>query len=377
MNKPNAKTHLLEHSKAKVTLYGLYLEKYLNILSRVPSVEKIFIFDLMCGEGIYENGEKGSPIIALDKIKEHYSFNNSCPNITIWFNDLGESKLEPGLSKVARVERFKNELKLPKNVDVKFHQEDYAVISPKAINLIESTNKAKGLFFIDPYSYKIIKPEDIKVMLKSGKTEVLLWLPTNFMYRFAESALNSDFSGSEPLREFLLELFGTTPPEFKSKYDFVEKVANQFKVYLKNFGVFVDAFTLESDSKNVYGLFFFTSHIKGHETMVRARWELDENRGKGHTVDKSPTFSEILMSDYPIKLRNYIKDNNPTNHDMYRFGLENGFLPKHTNDILKRWGKERTVQVEIISLDGKPARSSYIEYDSKRRVRFKMTENRS
>jgi hypothetical protein len=62
---------------------------------------------------------------------------------------------------------------------------------------------------------------------------------------------------------------------------------------------------------------------------------------------------------------------------MYRFGLENGFLPKHTNDILKRWGKERTVQVEIISLDGKPARSSYIEYDSKRRVRFKMTENRS
>jgi hypothetical protein len=193
-------------------------------------------------------------------------------------------------------------------VEVKFCQEDYAAISPKAINLIESTNKAKGLFFIDPYSYKIIKPEDIKAMLKSGKTEVLLWLPTNFMYRFAESALNSDFSGSEPLREFLLELFETTPPEFKSKYDFVEKVADQFKVYLKDLGIFVDAFTLESDSKNVYGLFFFTSHIKGHETMVRARWELDENRGKGHTIDKSPTFSETLMSGYPIKLLNYIKD---------------------------------------------------------------------
>jgi hypothetical protein len=114
MNRPNTKTHLLEHSKAKVTLYGLYLEKYLNILSRVHSVEKIFIFDLMCGEGIYENGEKGSPIIALDKIKEHYNFNKSCPNITIWFNDLGESKIEPGLSKVARVKRFKDELKLPK-----------------------------------------------------------------------------------------------------------------------------------------------------------------------------------------------------------------------------------------------------------------------
>lgn len=374
MNKPNTKTHLLEHSKAKVTLYGLYLEKYLNILSRVSSVEKIFIFDLMCGEGIYENGEKGSPIIALDKIVEHYAFNNSCPNISVWFNDLGESKIEPGISKIARVERFKNLINLPRNVGVKFTQEDYASIFPKAIAQIESTNRAKGLFFVDPYSYKIIKPDDIKTMLKSGKTEVLLWLPTNFMYRFAETVMSSDFSGSEPLREFLLELFGATPPEFKSKYDFVEKVANQFKVYLKDFGIFVDAFTLESDSKNVYGLFFFTSNIKGHETMVRARWELDENRGKGHTIDKSPTFSETLMTGYPIKLMNYIKENRPTNHDIFRFGLENGFLPKHTNEILKRWKTEGIVQVEIISLDGKPARSSYLD-DPVRKVRFKIEKN--
>lgn len=193
MNKPNTKTHLLEHSKAKVTLYGLYLEKYLNILSRVSSVEKIFIFDLMCGEGIYENGEKGSPIIALDKIVEQYAFNNSCPNISVWFNDLGESKIEPGISKIARVERFKNQIKLPQNVEVKCTQEDYAAVFPKAIAKIENTNRAKGLFFVDPYSYKIIKPDDIKTMLKSGKTEVLLWLPTNFMYRFAESVMNSIF----------------------------------------------------------------------------------------------------------------------------------------------------------------------------------------
>src|SRR6266545_4179574 len=96
MNQLNPKTHLLEHSKAKVELYGLYLEKYLNILSRTPSVEKIFIFDLLCGEGIYEKGEKGRPIIALEKVKEHYVFNKlSCPNMTIWFNDIGMSEIEP------------------------------------------------------------------------------------------------------------------------------------------------------------------------------------------------------------------------------------------------------------------------------------------
>lgn len=108
--------------------------------------------------------------------------------------------------------------------------------------------------------------------------------------------------------------------------------------------------------------------------MVRARWELDENRGKGHTIDKSPTFSETLMTGYPIKLMNYIKENKPTNHDIFRFGLENGFLPKHTNEILKRWKIEGTVQVEIISLDGKPARSSYLD-DPVRKVRFTIEKN--
>ena len=376
MSQPKSKTHLLEHSKAKVTLYGLYLEKYLNILSRTPFVEKIFIFDLMCGEGIYENGEKGSPIIALEKIKEHYVFNNfSCPNITVWFNDLGESKIEPGTSKVARVERFREEFELPENIEIKVSQEDYTTISPKAISLVKRTNKAKGLFFIDPYSYKIIKPEDIKLIMEGGNTEVLLWLPTNFMYRFAEPAVASDFSGGEPLKDFITALFGKNPPDFKSKYDFIEKVTSQFKIYLKELGIFVDAFTLESDTKNVYGLFFFTSHIKGHETMVRARWELDENRGKGHTVDKSPSFSEVLLSGYPQKLMNYIKDNNPTNNDIYKFGLENGFLPKHTNEILKGWKREGEIKVETISMDGKPVKGSYIEYDSDRRVRFKISEN--
>jgi three-Cys-motif partner protein len=371
MHQPSPKTHLLEHSKAKVALYGLYLEKYLNILSRTPSVEKIFIFDLLCGEGIYENGEKGSPIIALEKVKEHYIHNNfSCPNMTIWFNDLGESEIERGIPKISRVESFKAEIELPFNVEIKFSQEDYATIYPKAINILKRTSRAKGLFFIDPYSYKIIKPEDIKQMLEGGRSEVLLWLPTNFMYRFADPAVTFDFPGSEPLREFLTVLFGNNPPDFKSKYDFIDKVTNQFKIYLKQLGTFVDSFTLESDTKNVYGLFFFTGHIKGHETMVRARWELDENRGRGHTIDKSPSFSEVQLSGYPQKLMKYIKENNPTNHDVYRYGLENGFLPKHTNEILRGWKKNS--EVEVISLDGKPVKGFYVEYDSSRHIRFSV-----
>ena len=212
MKQLDPKTHLLEHSEAKLKLYDTYLAKYLNILARTPYVEQIFIFDLLCGEGIYEKGEKGSPIMALETIKDHFFSNNrSCPNITIWFNDIGQSEIEHGVSKIDRVKRFGEKIYRPQNVDVEYRQEDYQELYPKAVQLVNRTYKAKGLFFIDPYGYKAIKPEDIRNMLEGNNTEVLLWLPASFMYRFANTVTRSDFKGGEPLKEFIIRIIRKKP----------------------------------------------------------------------------------------------------------------------------------------------------------------------
>ena len=77
MKSVNPKTSLLEHSEAKIELYGSYLSVYLNILHRAGFAKRIFVFDLFCGEGIYENDAKGSPIIALDCIRNHYYSNKN------------------------------------------------------------------------------------------------------------------------------------------------------------------------------------------------------------------------------------------------------------------------------------------------------------
>ncbi len=241
MNQLDPKTHLLEHSEAKLELYDTYLAKYLNILARTTYVDRIFIFDLLCGEGIYEMGEKGSPIMALETIKDHYYSNNrSCPNITIWFNDIGQSEIEHGVAKIDRVKRFGEKIYRPQNVNVEFFQEDYKSRYSKAIQLVNSTYRAKGLFFIDPYGYKAIKPEDIRKMLVGNNTEVLLWLPASFMYRFANTLTRSDFKGGEPLKDFIFALFGNNSPTFKSVYDFIEQITGSFRAYLRELEVFVD-----------------------------------------------------------------------------------------------------------------------------------------
>jgi three-Cys-motif partner protein len=372
MQQPDPKTHLLEHSEAKLKLYDTYLARYLSILARNPYVERIFLFDLLCGEGMYENGEKGSPIMALETVKDHYYSNNrSCPNITIWFNDIGQSEIEHGVSKIHRVRRYGEKIYLPKNVNVEYFQEDYKSLYSKAIQLVNTTNRSKGLFFIDPYGYKAIRPEDTRNMLKGNNTEVLLWLPASFMYRFANTVTRADFKGGEALREFIFALFGENPPIFNSVYDFIEQITESFRAFLRELGILVDTFTLERGGGNVYCLFFFTSHIKGYETMLSTKWDMDENRGKGHAIDRSLTFSEIQLSAYPQKLIAFITSAEyRTNAEIYRFGLENGFLPKHTNDVLREWKKEG--RCELISLDSKPVRGNYIEYNSPRRIGFKL-----
>lgn len=369
--KVDAKVTMKEHSKAKVELYGKYLSIYLNILSKVNSVERIYIFDLLCGEGLYQDGSKGSPLVTLQVIKNHYfSQGRICPNISIWLNDNGSSKIEKGIYKIQRVKRLCDEHFVPNNVELRFLQDDYEKIFPLALDAIRRSKGAKGLFFIDPYGYKSIKPTDIKNILESGNTEVLLFLPTSYMYRFAETSLRSSFPGSEPLQDLLKELFVSITPHFSSVYDFIDQIKGRFRYYLSDKNIFVDTFTIERDRQNVYCLFFFTSHTRGFEKMLETKWAMDSEQGRGFKIQRNtPLFSSIEVSGYTQKLEDLVsRTEHCTNQDLYYFGLEHGFLPKHTVEVLRGWKKEQ--RLDVISLDDKPARGFYIDYKPDRLVRF-------
>ncbi|MFZ1290259.1 MAG: three-Cys-motif partner protein TcmP [Melioribacteraceae bacterium] len=342
--KINAKTNRLEHSKAKVELYSTYLATFLNILSRVNFIDKIFIYDLMCGEGIYEDGGKGSPILTLETIKNHYFSNKKqCPDIEILFNDKDKSEIEKDKYKIERVQAAASTIFLPFNVDIKYSKEDYNKIFPRLIkNLREIENNNRILIFLDPYGYKEIKPEHIKEIIGNKKTELLLFLPISHMYRFCKKSLSKeDFPGGVPLEKFLLPLieFNTNLSIVKSVYDFIFQLKESFKGYLSEYNIFVETFTIERDSQNVYSLFFFTHHIRGFEKMLESKWKMDKQQGRGFRFnsDEDTFFSEVEMSDYVHKLKEFVSSNIKTNADLYLFGLENGFLPRDTNKVLKEW----------------------------------------
>ena len=91
--------------------------------------------------------------------------------------------------------------------------------------------------------------------------------------------------------------------------------------------------------------------------MLETKWKLDVNRGKGHTIEKTISFlSEMELSGYKQKLKDFISKDYRTNIEIYQFGLENGFLPKHSKSVLDEIKKN----LEIISLDTKSVAGYYI-----------------
>src|SRR5258706_5927378 len=271
MAKRDVKTNLLDHSEVKVRLLGKYLNRYLNIISNDGYTERIKIYDLFCGEGIYDNQREGSPLVILRAVKDMHFINvarsNKFPAIDCQFNDIDKNKVE----KVKKIVTEKS-LYYAQFGNIEYTFKDYQEEIKKLIALPKSKNH-KTFVFIDPYGYKHIKASDIKNLLLKGNAEVLLFLPTQFMYRF-------DANGTpEALVDFIEELV-----EYKNwkETDSIWQLIDQLKISFRNYlgtTFFVDNFTIQKDPNTVFCLFFFSSHIKGFEKMLEAKWEIDTEEG--------------------------------------------------------------------------------------------------
>lgn len=358
MIKKNVKTNLLNHSEAKVKLLSEYLKRYLNIISNDGYTEKINIYDLFCGQGLYEDGGEGSPLVALRKVKETYytkiaNSPNKLPKINCQFNDIDESKIS------ILKDAIKSKSLHYKNIgDIAFTSNDYQEEVNKLSESFSKFKNEKGFVFIDPYGYKDVKATHIKKLLDcKNKSEVLLWLPIQFMYRFSGSGM------PESLNNFISELEITDEiNNCRSVWDFIRTLKNGFQSYLGE-NYFVDNFSLKKEENTVFCLYFFTSHIKGFEKMLEAKWEIDSEQGRGweYLGNQPSLFFQDKTNELEEKLLEFLKTKR-FNKDVYEFTLRQGYLPKHTNQIFEEWQKNDTFEVYLLNGEKARKKSFYIRY---------------
>lgn len=368
--KKKSQVVMLDHSKAKVLLLQKYLEKYLNIIANDGYTEKINVFDLFCGEGIYENNGEGSPIAILRTLKDLHFINkakNKDIKVDLYFNDKDEFKIQKLTSVIEE-----KKLHYPDFGKITYRSKDYKEVIDRLSTYFQNLKNEKAFVFIDPYGYKEIRASELKKLLQSKKSEVLLFLPTQFMYRFDEKGT------PEALIQIIEELVDIKNWKVSNS---VHQFIDQFKEALKNYlgnDFFVDSFAIEKDPATVFCLFFFSSHIRGFEKMLETKWQIDDDEGKGWSYEKSGNlFADFKTNILEERLVELLATNHKIyNGKVYEFALHNGFLPTHVVEIFSSLQTDGKLTVLSDTEENVRKGAFYINYDnyksSPERVYFKI-----
>lgn len=348
-----SETNLLpDHSAAKVRLLGAYLKRFLSVISNDGFTKQIDIYDLFCGDG------NGSPSVILSEVKDIYfsrkARSKTSPRINRHFNDINPSNVEN-----AKLLIQTKHLSYSEIGDISFHCRDYREFIGELNSNLGPNKVSKVFVFIDPYGYKHIKASDIRSLLQKGNTEVLLFLPTQFMYRF-------DTNGTpEALKDFIEEIVDFERWNAnESVWTFIEQLKDGFR---KNLGstYFVDIFTIRKDPQTVFCLFFFSSHIKGFEKMLEAKWDLDTEQGKGWHYSRSKMgglFPDQKTHPLEQKLKEFLQVSSKTNGEIYEFTLSCGFLPKHSVEVFERMQENDDILVSGPNNEKIRRKAFYINY---------------
>ena len=155
IKKLNVKNTLQIHSQAKIEFYEEYLNRYLRILYLSEHIKQITIYDVFCGMGIYQDGGKGSPIVAFEVIKKFLSdekFRGNSTQITLIVNDKEEEKIKKVKDYIDSQNQNICEVRYC-NYDI---EQMFNIVQQEVSKTKADT---RNLIFIDPYGYKNIKKE--------------------------------------------------------------------------------------------------------------------------------------------------------------------------------------------------------------------------
>lgn len=333
--------NLPAHSEAKIQLLKAYLQAYLGVIGNDQYTERVFLADLFCGPGMYPGGKAGSPVEIGRMLASLHKRNPSAPPTEFCFNDLAAENVE-------NVEGYLKPLEAayPKLTLISSNKNAGALIPELLAEQSSKRSKTKRFYFVDPFGYSQIRLSEILALLQVEGAELLLFQPCSFMFRFSEKGT------PEALAGFMEELSRGKPwPQGLTIMEYIQHTKRLLRERVSGTH-FVDSFTIQKDAQTVFCLFFFTGHIRGFEKMLDAKWRFNGETGQGWHYSASAGVGDLFSKATPQTqmleraLDSLLERGSATNAEVYRATLEQGFLPKHANEVLSVWQKAGKIVVE-------------------------------
>ncbi len=264
-----------EHTLAKIAILRAYLQAWFAILGRAVATDMLYI-DGFAGPGIYQDGQEGSPVIAVKAACEARARAGEewkAKIIRMIFVELDKKRfgsLQSHLKKFETLPGLKiqlvNDEFAPTFSTVKQQHKD-AFISSMPF-----------FAFLDPFGVKGVPFQTVRDMLASQRSEVFLLLDADGMERIRKAGVAAGH------QRVLDTAFGSAvwseisfPGDAKSN---ARKLLAAYRQQLRQAAGVKFTFPFEMRRNNgvaSYHLLFATNHIKGLEKMKEAMQKVDKN----------------------------------------------------------------------------------------------------
>lgn len=361
-----------EHSKIKLELYRLYLERYLSVLLVANFFNRIDIIDIFAGCGVSDNDEKGSSLIAAETIETVNKTKN--PRNKEIFLKLNEANQ-------------KNCAALQQHVKPYSFADVNCGDANTFVQRWQPVRGGHNLFFIDPHGYTQIETANLKRLFRTSNCDLLIFIPIYHIYRFLKP-IDKNNENSKNKEDLLIEFPEETKKRKRSdpdsyyapiskfleglgidqdaakKADSAEEFAEMILLALKQFSgaKYVYKNMFDNAGKNSkYCLFFVTHHILGGDKFLEAQSQLNSSKTE---ILKQKMLDLSSPSDY-ISVLDFIEYNHSyDNVSLYQLGIESGLAVAQLRNQLQAIEKNSSNVIEINEIQGKKRNKSglYIDY---------------
>jgi len=327
-------------TKLKLEIYRQYLEKWLPVfvVSKTHSDwnGRINVFDFFSGPGKDSNGEVGSPLIAISSCRKNLglliNYNRS---VSLSFSDKMASKTNRLLGELEKES-------LPKNIKYSVDTGEFTDVFNRSL---DTMSRAANLLFIDQCG--------IKEVNQTVFTKLTSLPRSDFIFFFASSHFKR-FRDSDEFRSHIGSQHG--PNHSTSHSDTHRLVAEMYRHWLPaDKEYYIAPFSLKKGA-NIYGLIFGSSNLLGISKFLEICWQIDPERGEanfdidGDNLPKQGQNLDMFRSNdtankvtiFQNEIKNAILEGNlKSDYEVYRYSLENGFLPvKHAKPIVVQLKKD-------------------------------------
>lgn len=326
----------------KLTIFEDYFKEWLPVfISRRTIIwNEIQIFDLFAGEGTDVNGIHGSPMRILSILNDNAAtIIESKVKIRVVINEYDTEKYK---LLVQNLETITNK----SLYSVELYNDDFlAVFNRHYDSMVRTAN----FLFLDQNGIKQITEDVFSQLISLKQTDFLFFISSSYIKRFSE------------VEEFAKYLKITKQDlEGKSYYHIHRVVLEYYRTKIPdNRAYFLAPFSIKKPT-GIYGLIFGTNHTLGIEKFLQVCWKHDMLTGEANfdidneQIDLSqpslfkefdiPTKRQVFEESLKSKILN---SELKTDLQVYLFSLNEGFLLKDANRILKELDKEEKITLDF------------------------------